>query len=353
MKSNKDFEESWKEQYKQIGDKRNGKVALIALLAGTLLIFPDVLLSESYPFHLLQVRIGASSIGFLGYILFRFKKIPSETMVLFYALPVFIVTPYMVAILDNITAVTQQNNTLAVVGIFFIAMFIMRALTWAIICIVLYLSYFVFLEYYGHFPFSEYLFHGGSLVLIGFFTFPIIARIRYRLLRENFKLNYEVRCQKEELEFYANNDILTGAFNRRGGMKILEQSIGITQRHGIPLTICFIDINGLKQVNDELGHDAGDLMIRTISHLFRDNIRKSDSLFRFGGDEFISVFPGSSLKESRPIVDKVLKAASQFHSAETEDIPLKFSYGLAQFKEGMTLGDLIRTADQEMYRDKN
>lgn len=346
------FEESWNEHYRDLGDKRNGKVALIALIAGTLLILPDVLLSESYPLHLLHVRIGASAIGFLGYFLFRFGKIGSEAMILFYALPVFIVTPYMVAILDNTTAVTQQNNTLAVVGIFFIALFILRAANWIIICIVLYSSYFTILLYFGYFDFTEYLFHGGSLVLIGFFTFPFVARFRYRFMKENFKLNFEVKCQKEELEYYANNDILTGAFNRRGGMNILEQSMRITQRHEIPLTICFIDINGLKKVNDRQGHNAGDILIKTIARLFRENIRKSDSLFRFGGDEFIAIFPGCSLDDSRPIVDKVIYAVSTYKSDETENIPLKLSYGLAQYKEGMTVEDLIKSADQEMYKYK-
>lgn len=347
-----DFEASWKEHYIKSGDRRNGIVAIIALITGTILILPDVLLTPDYPLHLLHVRIGASVIGFLGYLLFKLKKIGNGTMVLFYALPVFIVTPYMVAILKDLTAVTQQNNTLAVVGIFFIAMFVLRTYEWIIICLVLYLSYFIILFNFGAFPFADYLSHGGSLVLIGFFTFPIITTMKYRLMRENYKLNFEVQCQKEELEYYANNDILTGAFNRRGGMKILEQSIRMTQRHEIPLSICFIDINGLKQVNDRQGHDVGDIMIKTIARLFRENIRKSDSIFRFGGDEFITIFPGCSLDDSQAILDKVLYAVSTFKSEETKEIPLAFSHGLAQYRENMSVEDLIKAADKEMYKDK-
>lgn len=335
----KDFETSWKEFFQKSRDKRNSIVALIALITGTVLILPDVLLTDSYPTHLLYLRIGASAIGFLGFILYKLKKIENGVMVLSYALPVFIVTPYMISTLENLTAVTQQNNTLAVVGIFFIAIFVLKSNEWIIMCSVLYLSYFLFLYFQGNFPFTVYLTHGGSLVLIGFFTFPFITRVKNRMMKENHKLNYEVESQKEELEYYANNDLLTGAFNRRGGMKILKQLILMTQRHQIPLSICFIDINGLKEVNDKEGHDAGDRLIQTVASRFLDNIRKSDSLFRFGGDEFIAVFPGCNLEESEIILNKITDKSL-------------FSFGLAEYKENMTEEEFIKAADQSMYRNK-
>ena len=347
-----DFEKSWQKHYDALGDRRNKIVALVALIAGTILILPDVIFSENYSQSLLNIRILASSIGFIGYVIFVFKKINNRIMVLFYAIPVFSVSAYMVAIETDITTITQLNNTLAVVGIFFIALFILKVSTWIIICLVLYASYFGFIMMFGELPLSEYLFHGGSLVIIGFLTFPIIVKVRYGMLKENYKLAYEVERQKEELEFYANNDLLTGAFNRRGGMKILEQSISMSRRHNIPLSISFIDINGLKKVNDEFGHASGDILIQTIASLVKDNIRKSDSLFRFGGDEFIIVFPGCSMEENKLIMKKIRKASDDYESADTSGFDITFSYGLAEYDENMTIDDFIKSADREMYNDK-
>jgi diguanylate cyclase (GGDEF)-like protein len=348
----KTFETAWIERFNFLSDKRNRTVALVALITGTALIIPDVMLTANYSSSLLILRIFASSIGFLGYFLFLMNKMNNRTMVLFYALPVFSISSYMVALMSDTSSITQMHTTMAVAGIFFIALFILKMSTWIIICVVLYLSYFISIVLLGQLPLSEYLVHGGSLVIIGFLTFPLVARIKYRMMKENFMLSYEVQRQKEELEFYANNDILTEAFNRRGGIKILEQTMSISRRHKIPLSISFIDINGLKKVNDEHGHASGDILIKTIAQLIKENIRKSDSLFRFGGDEFVIIFPGCSLEENKHIMLKIRKAAADYRSEDTEEFNIAFSYGLSEFTEDMSVDDFIKSADKEMYIDK-
>ncbi len=346
------FEKSWKQYYKTAGDKRNKKVAIIALLAGTVLIVPDVLFTPDYSRMILSLRVVASLIGFIGYFLFLFKFINNRVMVLLYALPVFILSSYMVAIETDHTIITQLNNTLAVVGIFFMATFILNVTSWIIICASLYVSYILSVLIVGELQFSQYLLHGGSLVLIGFLTFPFISRIRYKLNRENYKLNFEVNQQKEKLEFYANNDLLTHAFNRRGGMKILEQAISISNRHHLPLSICFVDIDGLKKVNDEFGHAAGDILIQTISGLITGNIRESDILFRLGGDEFIIVFPGCTIEDSNHIMELIRNKTSEYKSDDTKKFNVSFSYGLSEYDGVKTIDEFIISADKAMYSDK-
>ena len=350
---NQNFESAWKEDFRRQSDRRNGMVCLIILILGTAIIIPDVLLAEAYPLWLTALRAGVSLIGFVGYLLFRLKKISNRVMVLLYAVPMFALTAFIVALQTDIVAVLQITNTLGIVGLFFVAFFILSASSWILIGAVLYISYFLSLSLIGPFPLSDYLSHGGFLILLGFLTFPFITSIRYRLIRENFKLQFEINSQKNELEFYANNDILTGVYNRRGGMTILGKMIKMSKRHDIPLTISFIDINGLKRVNDDYGHAVGDRLIRIVADLLKERIRVSDTLFRVGGDEFIAAFPGCRTRESRDIMESVRSAAAELSAGDSCEFPVAFSFGIAEYDGSMSIDDLIKAADREMYLDKH
>lgn len=336
----KDFQDHWTNYYSELGNKRNSRVALIILLLGTLIIIPDYLFAENYPKDILYARILVSSIGFIGLLLFYLKIINNRMMILLYAIPMFILTTYMISRAIDPISIIQQTNTLGVVGIFFMGVLILNTKIWILLSLTVIGSYLLFILFGAAAPPSEYFSYGGVLMLAGFSTFPFIARVRYRLQRENFLMSYEITCQKEDLEYYANNDILTGIFNRRGGMQILEQAINMASRHKLPLTICFIDINGLKAVNDRDGHNEGDRFIERVSDSIRDRIRKSDTVFRFGGDEFIIILPGCNSVEATEIITDIKGAK------------IDFSYGITSYKEGMTIDELIGEADRVMYRNK-
>lgn len=336
-----EFKDAWELYYREFGDKRNGLVALIILLLGTLVIVPDYLFADSYPKDILIFRIMVSTIGFIGLILFRLKLFSNRVMILIYAMPMFILTTYMISRVVDPLAITQQTNTLGIVGIFFMGVLILDTRSWVIISSTVILSYFVFILFLSKAPVSEYFSHGGVLMVAGFITFPIIAKIRYRLQRENYIMSYEIKCQKEDLEYYANNDILTGVFNRRGGMQILQKAISMTNRHNLPLSLCFIDLNGLKAVNDSRGHSEGDRFIEKVADSIRRRVRESDTVFRFGGDEFIIIFPGCNRDEALLIIGDI------------EGVHRDFSFGISEYLEGMTLDDLINQADKSMYLNKN
>lgn len=101
-----------------------------------------------------------------------------------------------------------------------------------------------------------------------------------------------LKIKEEELLKHASFDTLTGVMNRRSGMALLEEKIhGPYQQE---FYVCYIDINGLKTVNDNFGHSAGDDLIKTSCEIINCNIDSGDVLFRMGGDEFIIVFFGKN-----------------------------------------------------------
>lgn len=335
-----EFKVAWESYYREFGDKRNGVVALLVLLLGTLVIIPDYLLAESYPKDILIFRIIVSTVGFIGLILFRLKRISNAVMILIYAIPMFILTTYMISRGTDPLAITQQTNTLGIVGIFFIGVLILDTRSWIIISSTVILSYLLFILFFAENDVTLYLSHGGVLMLAGFLTFPIIAKVRYRLQRENYMMSYEIKCQKEDLEYYANNDLLTGVFNRRGGIQILQKAISMANRHNLALSLCFLDLNGLKAVNDSRGHVEGDRFIEHVADSIRGRVRESDTVFRFGGDEFIIIFPGCTKDEALKIISDI------------EGVQKDFCFGIAEYREGMTLDALINQADRSMYDNK-
>jgi len=164
----------------------------------------------------------------------------------------------------------------------------------------------------------------------------------------------DITKQKEhevQLERYASTDTMTGVYNREWGRKLLQ---GILEKSRYTNTcLAFIDLDGLKRVNDKLGHKAGDQMILKTVELIKAHTRKSDVLCRWGGDEFVMILRGSEAKADI-VMKKILAQMEEYNKTNQAPYQLRFSYGLARinFQVGRTAEDLIAVADQRMYRDK-
>ena len=102
-----------------------------------------------------------------------------------------------------------------------------------------------------------------------------------------------------ELQQLASEDPLTNLANRRGFMPLLEHQLAIAHRQGEPLSVLFIDLDGLKVVNDRFGHAFGDQMLQETAAILRDTFRTSDVPARMGGDEFCVLLPGESPKAEK------------------------------------------------------
>ncbi len=157
---------------------------------------------------------------------------------------------------------------------------------------------------------------------------------------------------EEKLKEYATYDKLTGVYNRRTGLAILEEKMEYSKRTGEPLSICFIDINNLKNVNDSFGHATGDDMIRNSVKLVTENVRKSDIFCRMGGDEFLLIFPACNQKNAEKNWENVVNAISKFNADEKKAYKIILSHGCAQYDYRMSPDELIAIADKRMYEEK-
>lgn len=147
----------------------------------------------------------------------------------------------------------------------------------------------------------------------------------------------------------AVTDPLTGLYNRRGMEVFSEHFIRLARREKKVVLVVVLDIDGLKPVNDNLGHEAGDELIKGAAKVIQDVFRKSDVCCRIGGDEF-AVLAISS--EGFKIQERIRQAVSQFNQKRNPQALLSLSVGIRAWEPPVLLDDVIREADKAMYRVK-
>jgi diguanylate cyclase (GGDEF)-like protein len=176
----------------------------------------------------------------------------------------------------------------------------------------------------------------------------LIYRIQSRLSDQVEALG-RMEVRTEEVYKLAALDPLTGLNNRRSGEQRLAEEISRAQRHGRPLTILLLDLNGLKNLNDKFGHAAGDELIRQFAARLSRAIRGSDLAVRLGGDEFLVLLP-----ECRP--DEVHHVLGRLREVKVDCngqlIALSCSAGWTDFRPGESTEDLLKRADDALYVNK-
>ena len=150
-----------------------------------------------------------------------------------------------------------------------------------------------------------------------------------------------------QLEEQAIIDELTGVYRRGHGMMVLTREVRRAFRSPDDrLVVAFIDVDGLKQVNDSAGHAEGDRLLRDLTATLAKRLRSHDIVFRYGGDEFVCILPGASLEGAAPIFEAVAETFS-------EGTPRRsFSVGLAELREDDTPEALVARADTALYEAK-
>ncbi len=186
-----------------------------------------------------------------------------------------------------------------------------------------------------------------------------LAGLRSSLARKKNALAAALARLKE----LASRDELTGLHNRRHLMETLEQQQERATRYGEPFALCIVDLDLFKRVNDSYGHGVGDEVLRGFSERIRSLMRRMDvigrgevdSTFgRYGGEEFLLLLPYAAASNACACIER-LRTAMHANPFQTSAGPLAitFSAGVAQYRKGESIADVINRADEALYRAKN
>jgi diguanylate cyclase (GGDEF)-like protein/PAS domain S-box-containing protein len=162
----------------------------------------------------------------------------------------------------------------------------------------------------------------------------------------------KLRVALENEKNLARLDFLTQIPNRRAFSEILQAEAARSRRYKRPLTLAYIDLDNFKQINDQLGHEIGDELLRLIAQTIQGNVRATDTISRLGGDEFALLLPETGGGEACAVIAKL--RAILLEKVEERKWPVTFSIGVATFaKPGESVAQMVKVADDLMYSAKN
>jgi len=167
-------------------------------------------------------------------------------------------------------------------------------------------------------------------------------------------LSADIRFAVDKIKQVSDTDELTGTYNMRAFSLMLQRAFRQAVRYGHPLSVVMIDSDNLKQINDTHGHESGNRLLQHLVRCIREQLRGSDVMARFGGDEFILLLPETSNKGAMEMAERIRKAieTSRF-DVRAGDTNVTVSLGVASYPEdGGNLEIILDKADKAMYRAK-
>jgi len=215
----------------------------------------------------------------------------------------------------------------------------------------------------GFFTYGEY-FHAGSIVELLNITTTFIAlsetkKVEEKTLKPHPKHHYDemrralthlIKVTNQELEHVSTHDSLTCLYNRTEYQNVIERKIKSAERYKEHFGLLLVDIDFFKLVNDEYGHNTGDVVLEKFAKILQRNIREDDFIARWGGEEFIIIANYAQEKELEILAKKLKKKI-----LETDFSPvsrLSASFGLTAYKEGDTSATLFKRVDNALYKAK-
>lgn len=158
----------------------------------------------------------------------------------------------------------------------------------------------------------------------------------------------------DELKVMATTDALTNVLNRGTGLLLFGKQLQMAKRNNMKLSVCYIDVNDLKAINDTYGHQEGDDALRRVADYLKGVLRAIDIACRLGGDEFLIVLPQCPLENAHSVWQRIVNQVQVFNESEIKPYSISLSHGFAEFDpaDEKTVDQLIAVADQEMYKDK-
>lgn len=159
---------------------------------------------------------------------------------------------------------------------------------------------------------------------------------------------------EEEMKKLAHFDSLTGAYNRGYSLELLTQQLKLARRKKQKILLAYTDIDGFKNINDTFGHGEGDQVLKEVVKLLKFTLREIDIVCRMGGDEFLLIFPDSSLKDLTIIKKRISKSLTQLNRTLKKSYKINLSIGVSEYDPDnpQSMDELIRIADNRMYEEK-
>lgn len=167
--------------------------------------------------------------------------------------------------------------------------------------------------------------------------------------------NEKILAQQSELQAMAMCDHLTGLYQRRWFDEIILKQTAHANRHQSPLALAFIDIDYFKKINDEHGHNTGDAILIQLAELLLNQLREDDTVFRYGGEEFVILMPQTLLADAATVCDRIRsKVADTAMHFDQTDYHISISIGIASLLElpNPSPKALVSVADKLLYQAK-
>ncbi len=189
--------------------------------------------------------------------------------------------------------------------------------------------------------------HGGPALGVLFVVYYAFVLSSARIVHLEYRRALESQAK---LAWLATRDALTGSLNRRAFDERLPAEMERARRYGTALSLVMLDIDRFKEVNDRLGHKAGDAVLVALTALANADLREPDALVRWGGEEFMVIAPHTDLQGARELAERLRLRVAQADFAEAGRITC--SFGAAQLREGDSADSLVVRADDALYRAK-
>ena len=188
--------------------------------------------------------------------------------------------------------------------------------------------------------------------------FPLARPVRTKTLEWVLKTGVErsrLLAENASLRHKTLSDDLTEAYNRRYLDITLDEELERASRYGRSLSILFVDLNRLKDINDRYGHLSGSKVIQRVAGVLQKQLRRCDKIFRFGGDEFVVTLPETDTEQAFLVVERLGDALNrdEIPLPEGKDVTITAAFGIATYPfDGTNKEELIQFADDAMYRCK-
>ena len=192
----------------------------------------------------------------------------------------------------------------------------------------------------------------ASLALMG--VMAVLGGLSLKLQRSRQEVLKEQMAHAERVEYLAYHDGLTGLANRSLFSELLNQGIAQSSRYKRKLALLFLDLDRFKLINDTLGHDAGDELLKGVAIRLQDSLREADIVARLGGDEFVVILPDSNdEKDLSEVAGKILRAVGEPFMLAGQKFRITVSIGISIYpQDGLDEQSLIKSADLAMYHAK-